>query len=326
MATNLADASGFATTLASSPLFAVHFWAGWAKQCEQIDTVLAELAKLNPNVKLLRVEAENFVDVCQGNNIVAVPSVLLFKNGKLEDRVDGANVPVLSKLFAKLAAAAPAAASAVVTPASSTPKDLNVRLKELVNAAPVMLFMKGTPDEPRCGFSRKIVGLLNEQEVKFSSFDILADSDVREGLKKYSDWPTFPQMYIAGDLIGGLDIVKEMAESGDLKSALPSEDDLPKRLEKIINREPVMVFIKGTPEAPRCGFSRTIVGILNEVEGCKYGYYDILGDDEVRQGLKKYSDWPTYPQLYVKGELQGGLDIVKEMKENGDLVSSLTGL
>lgn len=108
-------------------------------------------------------------------------------------------------------------------------QDLNVRLKELVNAAPVMLFMKGTPDEPRCGFSRKIVGLLNEQEVKFSSFDILADSDVREGLKKYSDWPTFPQMYIAGDLIGGLDIVKEMAESGDLKSALPSEDDLPKR-------------------------------------------------------------------------------------------------
>ena len=70
--------------------------------------------------------------------------------------------------------------------------------------------------------------------------------------------------------------------------------------------------MKGEPGAPQCGFSRKIVGILNETE-VPYSHFDVLSDDEIRQGLKKYSDWPTYPQLYVKGELLGGLDIVKEM-------------
>lgn len=84
-----------------------------------------------------------------------------------------------------------------------------------------------------------------------------------------------------------------------------------------------MVFIKGTPDAPRCGFSRTIVGLLNDIKGLEYGYYDILGDEQVRQGLKTYSDWPTYPQLYHKGELLGGLDIVKELIASGDLATEL---
>ena len=115
-----------------------------------------------------------------------------------------------------------------------------------------------------------------------------------------------------------------MAASGDLKTALPSADDLPQRLEKLINRETVMLFMKGTPDAPRCGFSRTIVGILRAADGVEFGYYDILGDEEVRQGLKEYSEWPTYPQLYAKGELLGGLDIVKEMDAAGELKDALT--
>ena len=135
--------------------------------------------------------------------------------------------------------------------------------------------------------------------------------------------PTFPQLYIGGELIGGLDILKEMVESDTLKDVLPKEESLNDRLKALINRDPVMVFIKGTPEAPRCGFSRTIVGLLNELEGVTYGYYDILGDEQVRAGLKTYSDWPTFPQLYAKGELLGGLDIVKEMHASGELVSEL---
>ena len=78
-----------------------------------------------------------------------------------------------------------------------------------------MLFMKGNPAAPRCGFSNKTVALLNGQGVKFESFDILSDNMVREGLKKYSNWPTYPQLYVKGELIGGLDIMKEMVESGD---------------------------------------------------------------------------------------------------------------
>jgi glutaredoxin-related protein len=103
----------------------------------------------------------------------------------------------------------------------------------------VMLFIKGTPDVPRCGFSRKIVNLLKDQGVKFSSFDILSDESVRQGiadlqsshiftsnplrqpgLKVYNDWPTFPQLIVKGEFVGGLDVVQEMVENGELKELL----------------------------------------------------------------------------------------------------------
>jgi Grx4 family monothiol glutaredoxin len=87
---------------------------------------------------------------------------------------------------------------------------LNARLAELVKAAPVMLFMKGTPSSPQCGFSRQLVGLLREKGVRYGFFNILADDEVRQGLKVWADWPTFPQLWVGGELIGGLDIVSAL--------------------------------------------------------------------------------------------------------------------
>ncbi len=77
-----------------------------------------------------------------------------------------------------------------------------------------MLFMKGSPDQPRCGFSRQTVEVLSENDIQFASFDILSDEEVRAGLKVYSDWPTYPQVYVHGTLVGGLDILKEMLATG----------------------------------------------------------------------------------------------------------------
>jgi len=91
---------------------------------------------------------------------------------------------------------------------------------KLINQAPVMLFMKGVPSQPKCGFSKKIVAILDEEKIKFDSFDILTDEDVRQGLKTFSNWPTFPQLYVKGELIGGLDIVQELKESGELQNTL----------------------------------------------------------------------------------------------------------
>lgn len=88
-----------------------------------------------------------------------------------------------------------------------------------------------------------------------------------------------------------------------------SKDELYKRLGELVQAAPVMLFMKGTPSAPQCGFSRQTVSILRE-KGIRYGFFNILADDEVRQGLKEFSEWPTFPQLYVNGELVGGLDIV----------------
>lgn len=103
----------------------------------------------------------------------------------------------------------PATAPQMSSEAVSQPskEELNARLAELVKAAPVMLFMKGTPSAPQCGFSRQTVSILREKGVRYGFFNILADDEVRQGLKEYSDWPTFPQVYVGGELVGGLDIV-----------------------------------------------------------------------------------------------------------------------
>lgn len=94
-----------------------------------------------------------------------------------------------------------------------------------------------------------------------------------------------------------------------------SKEELFERLGNLVKAAPVMLFMKGTPSAPQCGFSRQTVSILRE-KGIRYGFFNILADDEVRQGLKEFADWPTFPQLWVGGELVGGLDIVKEEFEN----------
>ena len=85
-----------------------------------------------------------------------------------------------------------------------------------------------------------------------------------------------------------------------------------------IDANPVMVFMKGTPQFPQCGFSSQVVQILDYL-GVDYGSANVLSSDEVRQGIKEFSDWPTIPQLYVKGEFVGGCDIVREMFETGEL-------
>ncbi|KAL9637076.1 MAG: hypothetical protein Q9164_002430 [Protoblastenia rupestris] len=112
---------------------------------------------------------------------------------------------------------APGSGDAATAPEMSSTEgdkeELNKRLGELVKAAPVMLFIKGTPSSPQCGFSRQLVGLLREKGVRYGFFNILADDDVRQGLKEWSDWPTFPQLYLQGELVGGLDIVKEELEN-----------------------------------------------------------------------------------------------------------------
>lgn len=110
------------------------------------------------------------------------------------------------------AATGPAANATPVTAAPApTPEQskeaLFARLAELVKAAPVMLFMKGTPSAPQCGFSRQLVGILRERSIKYGFFNILADDDVRQGLKEFAEWPTFPQLWVNGELVGGLDIV-----------------------------------------------------------------------------------------------------------------------
>ena len=99
--------------------------------------------------------------------------------------------------------------------------------------------------------------------------------------------------------------------------------DINSRIDEIVSKDDVVLFMKGTPLFPQCGFSSRAVAILENL-GVEYGSVDVLQDMEIRQGIKTYSDWPTIPQLYVKGEFQGGSDIMMEMFESGELKTLMT--
>ena len=101
--------------------------------------------------------------------------------------------------------------------------DVNARIDAVVKANKVVLFMKGSPLFPQCGFSSRAVAILNHLGAEFESVDVLQDQGIRQGIKAYSDWPTIPQLYVDGEFVGGSDIMMEMYESGELAELFGAE-------------------------------------------------------------------------------------------------------
>ncbi len=98
--------------------------------------------------------------------------------------------------------------------------DINAKIKEQLDSSPVLLYMKGNPTFPQCGFSSQAVAVLKHCEAEFATVNIFEEPEIREALKVYSNWPTYPQLYVKGELIGGCDIITEMYESGELQEIL----------------------------------------------------------------------------------------------------------
>jgi Grx4 family monothiol glutaredoxin len=216
------------SSLAPSTLLIASFHAPWAAPCAQMATVLSTLASEYPvtdplSTSWVKINAEELSDISEAYNVTAVPFLVLIRNGQVLETVSGSSATKVREAIEKHANKTTTSAATTNGPAATTTnqggevtaeedpakkkEELFKRLAELVKAAPVMLFMKGTPSEPKCGFSRQIVGILREHSVKYGFFNILADDDVRQGLKEFADWPTYPQLWINGELVGGLDIV-----------------------------------------------------------------------------------------------------------------------
>ncbi|KAK4101761.1 glutaredoxin [Parathielavia hyrcaniae] len=231
--TSLEDWEQHVSSLPPSTLLIVSFHAPWAAPCAQMATVLSTLASEYPvteppSTSWVKINAEDLSDISEAYNVTAVPFLVLIRNGQVLETVSGSSAVKVRDAIERhasnagpgttastnglgAAAAAGNAEGEVATEEDPEKKkqELFRRLGDLVKAAPVMLFMKGTPSEPKCGFSRQLVGILRDNAVKYGFFNILADDEVRQGLKEFADWPTFPQLWVDGELVGGLDIVKE---------------------------------------------------------------------------------------------------------------------
>jgi len=201
------DHTTFEKTVTSNPLVNVLFVSKEVQQCEQIADLINDLSTQEDfnKAKYFKIDVESNRTISNQFAISSVPTLVLFKNGNEVDRIVGADTNQIVQKVQKL-----------LESSSSIEK----RLVSLINQEQVMLFIKGTPTQPRCGFTRTLLNLLNQLEIKYGYFDILSDEEVRQSLKAYSNWPTYPQVYIKGSLVGGLDIIQELNENGELTEML----------------------------------------------------------------------------------------------------------
>jgi Grx4 family monothiol glutaredoxin len=313
------------------PLSVLLFTIPGSPYDSHIIEVLSELNNIYANINFLKVNAQDNSHLCNEYSVTEIPTIILFKDGIVFSRVIGVDIIDLSEKVSSLSAFDKQENSKILNNLDSE-IPLTARMFRLINSSPLMIFMKGKPSDPRCKFSRALIELLDSNNLIYETFDILIDNDIREGLKKHSHWPTYPQVYVKGVLVGGLDIVQELIASKEFFSLLPSScykesaKALHARLKNLIQTSKVVLFMKGTPDQPKCGFSKTMVDLLKSSDIGKFETFDVLSDEHVRQGLKEYSNWPTYPQLYVKGQLVGGVDVVKQLVETGELQDVINGL
>uniref|UniRef100_A0A182QLC2 Thioredoxin domain-containing protein n=1 Tax=Anopheles farauti TaxID=69004 RepID=A0A182QLC2_9DIPT len=217
--TKVSSEDQYKQLISAATVSVVLFSAEWAEQCKQISDVMTELAKQAEfkALQFIDVPAEDLSEVSMRHQIDSVPTVLFFRAGTALDRIDGVDVGTLTQK-AKKYAGATSVESAGATGDSGA--NLEERLKALINRSKVMIFMKGDRNTPRCGFSKQLIAIVSDTGVEYDTFDILTDEAVRQGLKTFSNWPTYPQVYVNGELIGGLDIIKELLEGGELKETL----------------------------------------------------------------------------------------------------------
>ena len=266
----------------STTLQILYFHAPWAEPCKQMTTVLTHLASTYPSdtptaPQFYSIDAEELPDLAESHDVTAVPHIAIKRDQKIVETISGGDAAKVRAAVEKHANGSGEGEKGMIPPQQSVTRPTNP-------PAP-----KQAPEVTDGVKSAQASAQANGTDSTAKNLSSYAPSS--------SDPATAPA-FSSGETQG-----KE------------SEEELNTRLSELVKAAPCMLFMKGTPSAPQCGFSRQLVSILRE-NGVRYGFFNILADDEVRQGLKKFSEWPTFPQLYLQGELVGGLDIVKEELEN----------
>jgi Grx4 family monothiol glutaredoxin len=350
--------------------------ASWDESSTQggaMDALLLVLQSQHSALRFARIDVDTDATcaLTEQLGLTLVPTTLFIREKGEVERVEGPSVEAITRRVEALSKVSTATGAALPSPSALPPSivALRARVTTLVSAYPVMLFIKGTPSEPRCKFSRRLLEIMGEAGIAYGSFDVLSDESVRQGLKDLSQWPTYPQVFVHGKLVGGIDIVQELKESGEfattfppptLKPILPStappaapaaaaglvpaaasssasasasspasappptdpaaafvDAAAQARTLVIIRSSPLVLFMKGTPDAPACGFSERAVGLLRGAGLPHFKAIDVLSDPGVRGAVKALFDWPTFPMCVANGVFVGGVEVLSGMVEQG---------
>jgi Grx4 family monothiol glutaredoxin len=216
--------------LSPAVLLVIYYHKADDPSCEALSSAIAQIAaehEASGPGELLSIAsvdvstARNATDQSEKYGISTLPYIVFLRDRKLRQAMPGFDPQKLRNALDRQLAAAAApppepskpkiapelSLANVVSPNQFRNEPLDTRLAKLTRSAPVVAFIKGTPQSPACRFSRRMVKLLVEHEVRYDSFNILADEDVRQSLKEFGKWPTFPQLWVNGELAGGLDVV-----------------------------------------------------------------------------------------------------------------------
>lgn len=191
-------------------------------------------------------------------------------------------------------------------------------VKSIISSNKVLLFVNA--DDVNYKEQEDILKCLQKRKVMFTYLDISTKPAIKKILSKIL---LIDNLNLSILLVDGKHVYQHqelmLKKDSGFEGLVPKEyvvESVDDRIRMILKSAPVVVFIKGTPEFPQCGFTRQVIELM-KVHGVQFGYYNILSDAELRERLRTYSNWETYPQIYVNEELIGGLDIVREMIENG---------
>jgi Grx4 family monothiol glutaredoxin len=200
------------------------------------------------------------------------------------------------------------------------------KIEATLKTFPLMTFIKGTPQEPKCGFTEQLLEVLKNLKVKFGYFDILSDENMRNWLRYYAKWITYPQVYVEGKLVGGLDVTKDLVKSGKFQEMIKHlnlNDDPDVKIDKILGSGPVVAFMKGTPSAPADEDSKQFVKILADV-GVRYNCFDATtADEKLLNTIKEKLGDTKYPFLVVDKKVLGDLKTLEELIAKKELTTKI---
>ncbi|AFZ79064.1 glutaredoxin domain containing protein [Theileria equi strain WA] len=174
---------------------------------EHLSAVLQELENDFPSITFCFLDHLSIKDSA---NVETLPSIRCYEAKRIVNTMEGCSTAMIVTFIRGW----------MKEKAQETTLD---KIKRLISDNPVIVFIKGTKDDPFCRFSRAVVNMLNKSGIKFEGYNIFEDPELREELKVYSNWPTYPQLYVNGTLIGGHDIIEELYESGSLRDEIPHE-------------------------------------------------------------------------------------------------------
>lgn len=190
-------------------------------------------------------------------------------------------------------------------------------IEDHIKSYPFFAFIKGSPDAPKCKFTRKLVDMFKEGQYKYKTLDILQDERIRSWMKFYSNWPTFPQVFLNGELVGGVDIVTDLIDSGEFSAMVPASCKALSPLEAfqaLLASNPVVALLDGTVESPSTQPSIDFVALLKR-HGIQFVAVDAISNPDLLAKLALDGGFfPGVPSLFVKGTSVGTLETLLDLE------------